>query len=352
MKFLVFLIGCFFSIQAFAGLDEFTISTKDKTCSIHYLTTKTKYNWTIKVDEKTCKDGWVNGLSEVQIYSPTHQLTETLSGFFAQGYWLGDFPTPNQIIERTSPEEGVQSLSFLLGKDEEADITYIGQLNASHPENRSYGPFQGCPDFKVLVIPPNEKAFENHAFQDKIIQQGLKYASSFCQKPEILALFGAKEMTAPDIFFKMQVNCATKDRIIIPVKKKETFPVNIPTELKKEKTDLLLTVKPGNQSPHVLYMPQIKRLPNEVIQKKKMALTDLQILSKTSENNVNGRTIVHIKKVLLDGSAITDLPEEIILLYHPNLNIGWAIVEGTLKDNKMTISYIQFCQKEWCTDVS
>ena len=115
MKYILFLGIYLFSCLAYAGLDEFTISTEDKTCAIHYLTSKTKYNWTIKVSPKSCKEGWVDGLAEVQLYTPTKQLSETLSGFFSQGYWLDNFPSIDKIVERSSPFDKTQVLSFELG---------------------------------------------------------------------------------------------------------------------------------------------------------------------------------------------------------------------------------------------
>ena len=71
MRVILFLFFCFFSLLAEAGLDEFVIATEDKKCAIHYLTTRTKYNWTIKVDPSSCQNGWVEGNAEVQLYSPT-----------------------------------------------------------------------------------------------------------------------------------------------------------------------------------------------------------------------------------------------------------------------------------------
>ena len=147
MRYFLFFCLCFLSSFSYAGLDEFVISNEEKTCSIHYLTTKTKFNWTIKVNPNSCRDGWVDGHAEVRLFSPTKEQTETLSGFFNQGYWLDTFPSLGRIIERSSPKERVQSLSFLLGEDKEANITYIGQVRANQPEERPYSAFQGCPDF-------------------------------------------------------------------------------------------------------------------------------------------------------------------------------------------------------------
>ena len=350
--FFTFLMLSFYSACALAGLDEFSISTKDKTCAIHYLTKKTKYNWTIDVDSYSCKNGWVNGFAEVKIYSPTKQLTETLSGFFIEGYWLESFPSPTEIIERTSPKERVQTISFLLGKDEEANIIYVGQLRAIQPENRAYGPFQGCPDFKVLVVVPDKEMFNNPAFQETIIHQGLKYAHSFCKEPETLSLFGATEMKSPKIIFKMQVDCATKERVLFPVEENAADPAHMPLEIKKENAEILLAVEPGKKAPTVSYTPpSAESTLNKEGAEQQTPLKDLQILSKMAQSMVKGRSIVHIEKILLDGTGITDLPDKVKLLHYPNLKTGWAVVEGIIKEDEMRLTDIQFCQKEWCTDV-
>ena len=354
MKKILFLIFIFFPFLADAGLDEFTISTEDKSCSIHYLTKRTKYNWTIKVNSASCKNGWIDGVAEVRIYSPTKEQTETLGGFFKEGYWLDTFPPIGRILERTSPEDSVQSLFFLLGEDKEANITYVGQLRAVQPEGRPYGAFQGCPDFRILVVTPNSSVFNNPAFQDKIVEQGLIYARSYCANPDILALFGATSTTNPDIVFRMQVDPMTGDREILPLTSKEGEKTDSPSELRTEKTNILLSVEPKDEATSVFYgapvVPKVSFLPKQ--EKKIDILNHLRVLSRTSDQPITGRVVVHINQLLLDGSGLTDLPDEIQLLYYPGLKTGWAVVEGTLKDDKMQVSNVQFCKEEWCSDVS
>lgn len=207
MKSIFMMLFCFVPAFVYAGLDEFVISTEDKKCAIHYLTNRTKFNWTIKVKESACQNGWVEGDAEVQLYSPTKQLMETLSGFFSQGYWLNTtFIPEGRIIERNSPAERTQSLSFLLGRDEEANITYVGQLRAIQPPDRPYGAFEGCPDFRILVVVPEKEVFQNSAFQEKIAEQGIVYARSYCSSLETIALFGSTSIQKPKIIFQMQVN--------------------------------------------------------------------------------------------------------------------------------------------------
>lgn len=357
MKYFLFFIFSFFPFLSHAALDEFTISTEDKSCSIHYLTSRTKFNWTIKVNSAECKDGWVDGKADVKIYSPTKQQTEILSGFFAQGYWLDTFPPVSNIVERSSPAPKTQSLSFVLDEDKEADITYIGQLRAIQPPDRSYSAFQGCPSFRVLVVVPDTSVFQNPAFQDKIVKQGLKYAHSYCPKPDILALFGAISAKSPEIVFHMQVDCETGERKIIPIENKdEENQAEKPLELREEKADVLLSVEPDNEKAVVSYSP--KEIPFRPVQQlsntnnELSVLHHLKLLSKISRKAEPGRVVVHIDKVLLDGTGVTDLPDKISLLYYPNLKTGWAVVEGFLQNDKMKISNVQFCKKEWCTDAS
>lgn len=355
MRKILFLILCFFPLLSQAGLDEVTISTEDKSCSIHYLSLRTKYNWTIKVDPSSCKNGWVDGVAKVHLFSPMKEQTETLSGFFKEGYWLDTFPLTKQIIERTSPGENIQSLSFLLGKDKEADITYVGQLRATQPKGRSYGAFLGCPDFRILVVVPDEKIFDNSAFQDKIVEQGLLYAHSYCAKPEVVALFGATSTTQPDILFRMQINPTTLEREILPLPPKEESLSPSPLELRTEKSDILLSVTSEEEKAIVSYekveIPKTNFFPVKEAPKEKEILNHLQIISRTFGHEVSGRTVVHINKILLDGTGLTDLPDEIQLLYYPNLKTGWAVVTGTLQKDKMKVSNVQFCQQEWCSDV-
>ncbi|MGN0919848.1 MAG: hypothetical protein ACI4OR_03745 [Alphaproteobacteria bacterium] len=354
MKKILFLILIFFSPFVRAGLDEFTIATEDKSCAIHYLSSRTKHNWTIKVNPASCQNGWVEGAAEVRLFSPTKEPTETLSGFFKEGYWLDTFPPVGHIIERTQVDDKIQSLSFLLGEDKEANITYVGQLRAIQPEGRPYGAFQGCPDFRVLVVVPDPEVFSNTAFQDKMVEQGLLYARSYCAKPEILALFGATNATHPEILFHMQVDIQTESREIIPLPEKEKKEEHFPFELRTEKTDILLSVEPKEESASVFYsLPEIpKASPAPKKPKKEMdILSHLQILSRAFHQPVTGRVVVHISQVLLDGTGITDLPSEIQLLYYPGLKTGWAVIEGVFQEDRMQVSDVQFCKQEWCEDV-
>ena len=182
----------------------------------------------------------------------------------------------------------------------------------------------------------------------------LKYAHQYCPEPDILALFGATSVKQPDIIFQIQVDTITGDREIIPIVNKEKLIQNtIPSEIREEKTDILLSVEPKEKNPVVSYIPEqsiptVSALKNK---KEKNVLNHLRILSQTSGTPVSGRAIVHINEVLLDGTGLTNLPEEVELLYYPTLKTGWAVVEGTLQENKMQVSNIQFCEKEWCTDV-
>lgn len=354
MKFFLLTILIFFSNKVSAALDEVIISTEDKKCSIHYLTPRVRYNWTIKVDLENCKEGWVDGFSTVQLYSPKKELTETLSGFFKEGYWTDTFFAPGMIIERMSPEDKVQAISFLLGEDKEANITYIGQLRAIQPDARPYGPFMGCPDFRVLVVVPETSAFQNQAFQDKIMQQSLKYAYSYCSEPKIIAIFGALSAQAPDIVFQMQVDPLTKEKKIMTPFVKDVPKEILPEELRMENTDILVSVKTNDNTASVSYIPEKNNfLPTKKENKTipKRVLGDMRILSQTEGNDVLGRTVVHIEKVLLDGTGITDLPEKVQLLYYPNLKTGWAVVTGTLNKDKIQVSNVQFCNQEWCLDV-
>ena len=82
------------------------------------------------------------------------------------------------------------------------------------------------------------------------------------------------------------------------------------------------------------------------------SLNHLNVQSKLTNKPAQGRVIVHIQSVDLDGSAWVDMPQKVQLKYHPHLKIGWAIVQGYFYKNQMQVSNIQFCNQEWCNDVS
>lgn len=353
MKLFFFCMIFLLPFWARASLDEISIATPDKSCSIHYLSNRPRNNWTIEVDPKSCKEGFVDGIAHVQLYSATKEKMETLGGMFRQGYWLDDFPVIGPIIERVSPSEKIQSLSFLLGEDKEANITYIGQLRAIQPEGRSYGPFRGCPDFRVLVVVSDVTLFQKEAFIDKIVHQSLSYARSYCAELDLVALFGASTVTHPEVVFQMQIDPLTGDREEIPIIPKNRVSDVVPMELREEKSDVLVSVTAEEEKVHVLYQIPPANQPSVSVppQKKKDVLGHVKIISRVLKKPVAGRVVAHIRDVLLDGTGITDMPDEVQLVYYPGLKPGWAVITGMLHNNQMQVSDVQFCQKEWCSDV-
>ena len=160
----------------------------------------------------------------------------------------------------------------------------------------------------------------------------------------------------------MQFNAETGEKVILPFDKEETVLDQgpMPSEIKREEAVVLMDVQPmGDQSVISYEMKQIssKKTSRKSVQKEDVdlpisVLAHQMILSRMIEKPIQIKVVVHINKMNLDGTAQTDLPDEILLQYHPQLRIGWGIVEGSFYDGKLNVTDIKFCEKEWCEDVS
>ena len=357
MKFWVFGLALWIPLAGWAGLDETVLYSADKKCAVRYLTPTPKTGWTIETHQN-CSNGWVNDYATVHILGPDHQVKEILKGFFLDGYWLDRFPAKGTLQDRTNPQENVQALTYVMNTDEE-EVTYLVQLRAERPEKSIYSAFKGCPVFRLLAITKNRDLFQNEAFQEHLAQKALAYAGRLCAELETVAVFGATrpDARANDIVFQMQIDPKTKEKNIIPLSMDfQNSDINEPLELRRESGTVLLAVTADPEQQKIEYNPPAPPSVQTVSPPKKtMPLTSLMHLnaqSRLTDQPAQGRIIVHINDILLDGSAQVDLPEPVLLKYHPRLKIGWAIIRGYFYKNQIQVNEITFCQQEWCADVS
>ena len=358
MKFF-FLLIILFPVMGYAGLDEVVLSSADKKCAIRYLTSKSMKNWSLQT-KANCPDGWVHGYHQVEIMDGQKQKSEILKGFFMDGYWLGLLPAKGHVLNRLTPNENVQSLTFLIQHDETQDIDYIVQLRASKNESGSYTEFQGCPIFRLLVVNKQKDLFFNEAFQEQISKEALMIAKKLCAKLETIAVFGAtkSDALASDIVFQMQIDAETKEKTVMPVETDfDDSDINTPIELRQESSEVLLSVEPSENNLKIDYSDRLfdSFKTSQKTEEKFLPITSLNHLdvqSRITEKPTKGRVVVHINTIDLDGTAKTDLPKVIELKHHPKLKIGWAVVQGMFYQNQMQVSDIKFCQQEWCKDVS
>lgn len=358
MKYAFFLGILLLPTVSQAGLDEVVLRSADETCAIRYLTDQSMKGWYIETNQN-CPDGWVNGYSKINIYNPQKELKEILTGFFLAGYWLDRFPAKGELQDRTNPSENVQALTFIADTDTEDNTTYLVQLRAERPQNRIYGPFQGCPIFRLLVVVKDKNLFQNEAFQEHLATKASAYAQRFCTNLETIAVFGATKKNArvPDILFQMQIDPETNEKTLVdPSNDLQESDLNEPIELRRQSGEILMSVEPNESDLLIQYgnkeRPKIKDpVPVNTPKEDLTSLVHLNIQSQLTNHPTQGRVIVHINSIGLDGSASVDLPQPVLLKYHPHLKIGWAVVQGYFYQNKMQVNEITFCQKEWCSDV-
>lgn len=320
-KFFFFIL--LFPIMAIAGLDETSLFSSDGTCQMHYLTTYPKDKWTIQLAQGECVDGVVQGFAKVDVSNFEKKLVERIQGFFIDGYWIGSFAAKGHMLKRTNPEENVQALSFVLDTDK--DISYVVQLRSTQTQKGTYGPFMGCPDFRLMAVVSDENLFEKKSFQNKMAEHALSLAHRYCTHLDHVAVFGATKLQAEsgDVLFQMDIDPETEEREIIFQKTVKTKKIVEPEQqVKLDKQDLKMT-----------------------------SVAHLDVLSRLTDKPVKGKTIVHVYQLNLDGTAFVDLPEKMTLKNNSRLRTGWSVVQGDYFQKEMSVFDIQPCLKEWCSDV-
>ena len=373
MKWLVFLLSICVNLSALAfPLDEQVISTSDNQCKIKYLSTKTKKMWSIELVNGKCKDGWLQGFAKINIKDPLNRTTETIDGFFHQGYWLTDFTQDISEFKRLSPIENNQAFIFPVANDPDFDVTYLAIAQSIRQENQSYPGFTICtnePHFLIHHNPPED--FQQSLFQSGFLKNAKEKIKLLCPKSEKVKLFGTEPGIYDTTKFVFQADIDFKnDAVTIRTqdKKKISNAPPKPTEIRTESAENLLTVTPRkNQTLHTSYSSELpspppppKQQENTMIipwddTNKMQSAIDLALMAKVFSYGVRGRTAVLVDKVLIDDSAIVTHPVSLILKNAVNVKPGWYTITAYFYQEKGTI-YAQLlsahsCQKEGCHEV-
>ena len=190
-------------------LEEQEIPAKNNTCRIRYLTEKNIKGWYIVSNQYNCpNDGWLDGYHDITIFNAFSQVVERIYGYFSSGYWTGDAFVSAPFLTRFSEELGVQKATFLLAKDDENDMDFIGQMVAKKNKEGDYSSFHVCNPFKLLIVTEQIPVFANKKKQQLIFREIAKQVRTICPTEEKVMLFVSPiiEPRQEDIVFYSEIN--------------------------------------------------------------------------------------------------------------------------------------------------
>ena len=190
-------------------LEEQEIHSKNGRCHIRYLTEKNVKGWYIDAKQLNCpNEGLLDGYHDITVFNAFSQVVERIYGYFSSGYWTGDAFVSAPFLTRFSEKLGEQKATFLLAKDDENDMDYIGQMVAKKDKEGDYSNFQVCNPFKLLIVTEQIPVFANKKKQQLIFREIAKKVRAICPTEEKVMLFVSPilEPRQEDIVFFSELN--------------------------------------------------------------------------------------------------------------------------------------------------
>ena len=370
MKKIIFMVFCLLlllPIQSKANNVNHIITDKTQKCKIHYLSSTPKKMWYIKTDND-CPDGWVEGFANVQLFDLFDTEVMTISGFFKQGYWWEQFTPLENLVSYESLDEDTKTLSFLIDTDKPSNTQYLALFRSTKQKDRAYSAFSMCQkEAYFLVVHPYAEDFKNSAFQGRIFKQLRQEAQILCPKIQHLIIFGStfSQMPSNNCVFRADMDLTSGQTNLRYRQPSPDIQSDKPSELRKEKSETIVAITSSPTTTiHADYGAKIPTTnPKTGIQKNKSpqpwdytaynySAIDLALLAKITPQPIQGKAVMHIASVALDGTGFVDQPYPILLQRAIDLKPGWAIVHGTfsIQDEKVIVNPLTIypCTQEWC----
>jgi len=358
-KLIFFSLLC--ALPAYADfLDEQDLYTADKTCKIHYLTSKPKNLWSIELDKSYCKDGMAQGFTTVALKDSLNRTVETLHGFFHQGYWLTNFTGPIEHYVRSSPDEGVQDFIYQTGKDEDLHLSYYLVARAKYMDGQHYSAFYPCSEKPILLVAHEPTTdFKQSLFQSAIVKQAQTHLLQLCPEAKGVQILGTSlnKLDTDMAMFQADVDF---DEESITMNYREPIDKSVipkPTELRREEGESILTIHPDKKGQIETTYGETSQKPQELPTKRPTNLQsaiDLSLITQITGTQTKGQVIVYVDHMNENQMAVTTFPQTLLLNGQTALSPGWYIIQGafTYEGNNTLVQLTSAkpCQKEWCLD--
>ena len=184
-------------------LDEHTLYDKNKTYRLTQLTKTPQGSYIVASPADTLEFG----KHDVLILDDNDRIIKRLTGYFMDGYYIGNTPLKAKIIKRYSPRKDYQEAFYFLQSDDTLKIFFIGKM-ISFVKDGQYTDFNLCRPFQMVLLTENKALFQNPATLKNIVSIVKSYASTVC--PDVKSfVFSASDNPQhyeEDIFFQTFYN--------------------------------------------------------------------------------------------------------------------------------------------------
>ena len=364
---IILFIFLIFPLKTRATNANHIITDKAQKCKIHYLSSTPKKMWYIKTDND-CPNGWVEGFANVQLFDLFDTEVIAISGFFKQGYWLEQFTHLEKPMFYSSLNEDTKTLSFLIDTDQPSNTQYLALFRSTREKDRAYSSFFTCKkEAYFLVVHPYTEDFKNPAFQGRIFKQLRQEAKILCPDIQRLIILGVTTTQTPSTnwIFHADMDLTTGQTNLRYRQSAADEKNDKPSELRKEKAEPIVSI---TSSPttiiHADYGIQTPKTNSEIVTSKNKSsqlwdytdynysALDLALLAKITPQPIQGKAVMHIASVSLDGTGAVDQPCPILLQQAIDLKPGWVKVQGSfsIQNDKIIVKPLTIypCTQEWC----
>ncbi len=299
------------------NLDEYIIKTKDEKCTLRYLSpVPVPQDWYIYISDDKCLD---NGFHEVHLLDTDKVVRDSLSGYFLDGYFIGNTPLNHQIFKRASYLKGTQLAFYKIDTDNSLKIEYIGQMSSSL-QNSLYPAFNLCNPFHIIALTDNKKLFQNQEILNNLFMVSKSYAQNIC--PQVSSIIfeatdNISNLNSPFARFSFE-NGPSNTWLIIP---EQSF-----NSLSLEKENTLQKKKLVKQIYSLLQeLPPYDR-PAFLFGKFKIDFPyHLMIASHLLDIPTKGTFVIHVSQKN-ENNSWADYPFPILV--NETLDEGWFLVDA------------------------
>ena len=284
-------------------LDEHTLFDKSKTYQLNILTKEPTGAHIIASPADTLSHGW----HDVLVLDENDRILQRLTGYFMDGYYIGNTPLKAKVIKRFSPRKNYQEVYYFLQSDPLLQVFFIGKM-ISFVKGGKYTEFNLCKPFQMLLFTENKELFSDPATLKNLSSIVKSYASTIC--PDVQSfVFSASdnpEKYEEDIFFQAFYKKNDKGEWV-------------------EDTQYALNTQ---QQPEVQEITRAYDQPAAFFNERKIDFP-LHLLkaSQVTDRPMEGIFIAHIAK-LDQQNAWIDYPFPMSI--SPVKFTGWALIKGVL----------------------
>ena len=167
-------------------LNEYLIPSEDNKCLLHYLSeTPVPKDWKINVPQSpNCLK---SGYHQVEILDEQKQIKDKLSGFFIDGFFVGNTPLNTSVVKRYTPAAGKQELFYKIEEDKDLKINYIGKATAE-PTGGKYPAFDACTPFSIVLLTDRKELLSRPQTKENIFTVVKSYAQIICPKVKTIQI--------------------------------------------------------------------------------------------------------------------------------------------------------------------